>query len=367
MSLSVRIGHRLGAFRLDAAFEAPPGVTVLFGRSGSGKTTIVKAVAGLLRIEAGRIALDGDVLCDTARRIWRPAHRRRLGCVFQDGRLFPHLSVRQNLRYGRWFAGIRDLREEARVIEMLGIGPLLHRRPADLSGGETSRVALGRALLAGPRMILADEPLAALDEPRKAEILPYFERLRDEAMVPILYVSHAPAEVARLATTIVALDGGRVVAQGPAAEILADPEVVPAGIRGAGAVLSARLVAQHADGLSELDSGGVRLFVPRLPQAVGRSIRLRVPAQEVILSREPPRGLSALNVLPGRVAAIREGEGPGVLVTLETPAGRVLARITRRSAARLELGVGVSCHAVVKSLAIAREDIGGADTPGSSV
>jgi molybdate transport system ATP-binding protein len=367
VTLSVRIRHRLGAFALDAGFDAPPGVTVLFGRSGSGKTTIVNAVAGLLRPEEGRIALDGDVLCDTARRIWRPPHRRRLGYVFQDSRLFPHLSVRQNLRYGRWFAGIRDGPEEARVLDMLAIGPLLDRRPADLSGGERSRVALGRALLSHPRLLLADEPLAALDEARKAEILPYFERLRDEARVPILYISHAAAEVARLATTIVALDGGRVTAQGPAAELLADPTVVPTGIRAAGAVLSARVVAHHADGLSELEAGGVPLFVPRVPQAVGRLLRLRVPAHEVILSRTAPEGLSALNVVPGRITAIREGEGPGVIVTLASPAGNILARVTRRSALRLDLSPGTACHAIVKSVAIAREDIGGTDSPAGSV
>lgn len=360
MSLEVRLSHRLGAFALEAAFDAPPGVTVLFGRSGAGKTAVVDAVAGLIRPDRGRIAVGGEVLCDTERGLWTPPHRRRLGVVFQDGRLFPHLSVRANLDYGRRATGrSRDRGEESRVVEMLGIGPLLDRRPGALSGGEKARVGIGRALLARPRLILADEPLAALDEARKAEILPYFERLRDEVAVPILYVSHAAAEVARLATTVVALEAGRVVAQGPAARVLADPTVVPAGIRAAGAVLEVRVAAHHADGLSELDAGGVPLFVPRVERPVGARLRVRIPAQEVILSLEPPEGLSALNVLPGRIETIRAGEGPGVLVSLATPGGAVLARITRRSAERMGLAPGRTAHAVVKSVAIAREDVGG--------
>jgi molybdate transport system ATP-binding protein len=229
-----------------------------------------------------------------------------------------------------------------------------------LSGGEKQRVAIGRALLAGPSMILADEPLAALDDARKAEILPYFERLRDEVATPILYVSHSAAEVARLATTVVALQDGRVSRQGPAAEVLGDPGFTPAGVRAAGALLEATVAAHHEDGLTELDAGGVALFLPRAPQAPGAKIRIRIAAQEVILSREEPHGLSALNVLPGRIESIRAGEGPGAIISLNTPAGRVLARVTRRSAAALGLAEGVACYAVVKTVAIAPEDIGGA-------
>jgi molybdate transport system ATP-binding protein len=213
-------------------------------------------------------------------------------------------------------------------------------------------------LLADPGLILADEPLAALDEARKQEILPYFERLRDEARCPILYVSHSPAEVARLATTVVVLQGGRVVRQGSASDVLSDPDVTPAGIRAVGAVLRARVKAHHDDGLTELDAAGLSLFLPRVRQDVGAALRIRIAAQEVILSRDRPEGLSALNILPGRVGSIREGEGPGALVSLDTQAGRVLARITRRSAEAMGLEPGVRCHAVVKSVAIAREDVG---------
>lgn len=358
--LEVRLRHGFGAFALDATFQAPPGITVLFGRSGSGKTTIVNAVAGLLRPQSGRIAIGDTVLSDTDRRRWVPPHKRRIGYIFQEGRLFPHLTVRQNLSYGAWFAPKDAPREDlGRVVEMLGIGPLLDRRPGALSGGEKSRVAIGRALLCAPRLILADEPLAALDEARKQEILPYFERLRDEVEVPILYVSHSASEVARLATTIVALDGGRVIAQGPAAEVLGNPAVLPAGAREAGAVLTARIACHHDDGLTELDAGGVALFLPRLAQGVGATVRVRITAHDVILSREAPRGLSALNILPGAVAEIRTGEGPGALVALDTPAGRVLARVTRRSLAALDLSPGVAVHAVVKSVAVAPLDVGG--------
>ncbi|WP_417207732.1 molybdenum ABC transporter ATP-binding protein [Antarctobacter sp.] len=356
--LGVAVRHRLGDFMLDARFDAPQGLTVLFGRSGSGKTSVINAVAGLMRPDMGRVCVGDRVLGDTAQGIWLPPNRRGLGYIFQEGRLFPHLSVRQNLLYGRWFSGSTLSLEP--VVEMLGLGALLDRRPGALSGGEKQRVAIGRALLADPGLILADEPLAALDEARKAEILPYFERLRDEARCPILYVSHSAAEVARLATTVVVLQNGRVVRQGTASEVLSDPDVTPAGIRAVGAVLEARVAAHHEDGLTELDAGGVRLFLPRVRQDIGAPLRVRIAAQEVILSRGRPEGLSALNILPGTVDSIREGEGPGALVSLDTPAGRVLARVTRRSAEALGLAPGVACYAVVKTVAIAREDVGGA-------
>lgn len=369
MTLSVRLKHTLGDFWLDVAFDAPPGITVLFGRSGSGKTTIVNAVAGLLTPDDGRIAIDETVLLDTAGRVALPPHRRRLGYIFQEGRLFPHLTVRQNLLYGRFFSPARSRREDPdRVIDLLGLGALLHRRPGHLSGGEKQRVAIGRALLAEPRLILADEPLAALDAPRKAEILPYFERLRDEVSVPILYVSHSAAEVARLATSVVALDAGRVTRAGPAAEVLSDPMITPAGARAAGAVLEARVRAHHDDGISELEAGGLPIFVPQVPQAPGQRIRIRIPATEVVLARGKPQGLSALNILPGQVDVVRAGGGPGALVSVQTPAGAILARVTRRSVEALGLTEGSDCHVIVKTVGIAPEDVGGeapADDPWS--
>lgn len=349
--LSVALRHDFPGFSVDLAFDAPDGVTVLFGPSGSGKSTVLAAVAGLLRPDQGRIAVGGTPLTDTATGLHVPSHRRRLGVIFQDGRLFPHLTVRQNLRYGRWFAPRRATSESA-VVEMLGIGALLDRRPATLSGGERQRVAIGRALMSEPRLILADEPLSALDDARKAEILPYLERLRDETRIPILYVSHAAPEVARLATTVVLLDKGRITRAGPAAEVLADPAAGDAA-----ALIIARVVAHHDDGVTELEAGGLPLFLPVLSAAPGDRLRLRIAASDVMLARERPQGLSALNMLSGKVEAISDTGGT-VLVRLATPAGSVLSRITRRSAAALGVTPGLPMTAVVKALSRVPADIG---------
>ncbi len=359
MTLSVSLKHSFGSFDLDVTFQAPAGITVLFGPSGSGKTTIINAAAGLLRPDKGRISSDGWELFDTAKNHWLPTHKRRLGYIFQEGRLFPHLNVRQNLLYGQRFAPKSAPREDpSRVVDMLGIGHLLTRRPNMLSGGEKQRVAIGRALLASPRLILADEPLSALDTAHKAEIMPYFERLRDEVSVPILYVSHSAAEVARLATSVVALDQGRVVQTGPAAEVLNDPMLAPLGVRAVGALLEAVVCAHHDDGLSELEVGGQRLLLPRLQREIGSRLRIRIPAHDVILSRKRPEGLSALNILQGTVERIRPGEGPGAIVSLRISGGTILARITRRSAAALQLEAGVECYAIAKTIAVAPEDVG---------
>ncbi len=213
--LAVDVVKQLGAFSLNVTFQAAGGATALFGPSGSGKTSVVNMIAGLLRPDRGTIALDDVVLFDAARSIDVPPHRRRIGYVFQEGRLFPHLSVRQNLDYGRRMnRQPRDAREFERIAVLLDIGRLLDRRPRMLSGGERQRVAVGRALLMRPRLLLLDEPLASLDAGHKREILPYLVRLRDEAKIPIVYVSHTPAEVRRIATDVVRLDAGRVTATG---------------------------------------------------------------------------------------------------------------------------------------------------------
>ena len=357
MTLRIKVQHAFAGFDLDVDLDLPAGVSVLFGPSGSGKTTVINAVAGLLRPDQGRIAIGDWVLTDTASRHHSAPHRRRIGYIFQDARLFPHLSVRQNLAYGRWFAP-REAKATSmdRTVEMLGIGHLLSRRPATLSGGEKQRVAIGRALLSGPKLILADEPLAALDEARKAEILPYFERLRDEVAVPILYVSHASAEVARLATTVVALRAGRVIACGPPGQVLGDVAVV--GARGAASLLTVRVVAHHADGLTELATAAGTLWLPRIADATDAILRVRIMAQDVILSRDRPAGLSALNILQGAISDLRLGEGPGAMVTLAVGEDRLAARITRRSAEALGLAPGQTCHAVIKSVAVAPDAIG---------
>ncbi|PLS22741.1 molybdenum ABC transporter ATP-binding protein [Neptunicoccus cionae] len=360
MTLSVTVKHRFSGFDLDVGFDAPAGVTALFGRSGSGKTTVVQTIAGLLRPKAGQVTVNGTTLFDSATGVWVPPAKRRIGYVFQEGRLFPHLSVHQNLRYGAWFAKRRQgAASFDHVVDLLGIAPLLDRRPAALSGGEKQRVAIGRALLSAPDLLLMDEPLAALDESRKLEILPYLERLRDETAIPMIYVSHTVAEIARLATTIVVLNDGKMLCSGPASEVLGDPAIpFPLGVRGAGALLTAQVVAHHDDGLSELAIGAGRLYLPLINAAAGARIRVRIAAQDVVLATRKPDHISALNILKGTVAEVREGDGPGVMVSVEVDGQTVLARITRRSRDALGLRVGMTCYAITKSVAVARDDIG---------
>jgi molybdate transport system ATP-binding protein len=362
MTLSVQLRHSFPDFALDVAFEAPAGVTALFGQSGSGKTSVINAVAGLLHPDQGHIACGGQVLLDTATKRDLPVHRRRLGYVFQEARLFPHLTVRQNLLYGHWFAPKGATLRFDRVVEMLGIGPLLTRRPAALSGGEKQRVAIGRALLCNPQILLMDEPLAALDEARKAEILPYLERLRDLTEIPILYVSHSMAEVARLATTLVLLHEGKVTRAGPAGKVLADPAAASGlGLRGAGAVMMARLVAQEEDDLSRLETSAGVLRLPRIDAPIGSSVRIRIHAQDVILSRTRPEGLSALNILPAVITQLRLGEGSSAWVQMRAGQDLLLSRITQRSAKALALHEGAECFVILKSMSVAQQDIGAQD------
>ncbi|SHF46052.1 molybdate transport system ATP-binding protein [Loktanella atrilutea] len=347
--IDIAVMRRLGDFTLDAAFAAPHGVTAIFGRSGSGKSSLINCIAGLMRPDAGHVRIGGMDLTQT------PVHRRRIGYVFQDARLFPHLDVARNLSYG----GTHD---RDAVIEMLGLDDLLHRRPATLSGGEKSRVAIGRALMSNPQLLLMDEPLAALDADRKAEVLHYLERLCAATRVPVIYVSHAMSEVARLATTLVLMEAGRVTRFGPLDHILSDPAAVPlVGVRDAGAVLTGTVRGLNAaDGLTEVALSAGRLVLPGRLGRHGDRIRLRIPAQDVILSLQAPQGLSALNVLTCHIAAIEVGHGPGVAVSLNSGSDRLLARITRRSAARMGLVVGQEVHAIIKATAVAAQDIGGA-------
>ena len=361
MSLEVDIAHRFGGFDLDLAFTAEAGITALFGRSGAGKTTAINAVAGLLTPGRGRIVLDGEVLLDTARGIAVPAAQRRLGYVFQDARLFPHLDVRGNLLFGARYAppDARGARLED-VVGLLGLDGLLARKPNGLSGGERQRVALGRALLLRPRMLLMDEPLASLDAPRKQEILPYLEELRDGPLrLPILYVSHAVDEIARLADRLVLIRAGRVAAQGSLFDVMADPAAVPLlGVREAGAVIEAEVIAHGADGLSELAISAGSLLLPGVQAPEGARLRLRVLAQDVMLSRGRPEGLSAMNVLPVEIEAIHAGDGPGAAIALRAGTDRLLARVTQRAVAELGLAPGVACFAVLKATSVAPGSIG---------
>lgn len=343
--ISVKVQKVLGGFRLDAEFEAPAGVTVLYGKSGSGKTSVVNAVAGLLTPDAGRITVGETVLFDSGAGVSVPVHQRRVGYVFQDARLFPHMSVAKNLAYG----GATDAEK---VISMLGLEGLLDRRPAALSGGEKQRAALGRALMSDPAVLLMDEPLAALDADRKALILPYLERLRDEVALPILYVTHDVAEAARLGSTMVVLEQGHVRGVGPLGEVLADPALGTAlSVRDAGAVLPVTVVAVE-DGLTRVRASAAEFLLQGDLGPVGARLRLRIPAQDVILSVDQPVGLSAVNVIPVTITALTEDREGGMDVSLQSGTDRLLARITRRSAARMGLSDGQQIHAIIKATAI---------------
>jgi molybdate transport system ATP-binding protein len=356
MTLQVAITARLGAFDLDVNFAAPKGVTVLFGPSGAGKSSLLAAVAGLVRPDHGRITVHDRVLFDAEAGINLPAHKRRFGVIFQDGRLFAHMTVLHNLTYGRRFAppNARAPRLED-VVDLLGIAALLPRRPAALSGGERQRVAIGRALLSAPDMILADEPLAALDDARRNEILPYFEALQAAALVPMLYVSHSVSEVARLANLVVAMQQGRVVATGTAGEIFGRPDIMGAG---ASALLAAKFVRQHLGGLCEYETGAGPIFVQNWAESVSggqnpRQVHLRIAAQDVMLATHQPVGISALNILSGTICALKPTDGGAVMVTLHTGQAQILARITQRSAQAMGLSLGQRCFAIVKSVALA--------------
>ncbi|KEP69934.1 molybdenum ABC transporter ATP-binding protein [Thioclava dalianensis] len=360
MMLEIALKHAFAGFTLDLEIRAPGGITALFGPSGAGKSTVVNAVAGLLRPDQGRIAVDGTVLFDAAARTALPPHRRRIGYVFQDARLFPHLNVRANLTYGTRFAphgpGAISFDD---AVAMLGLGALLERSPAALSGGEAARVALGRALLSKPRLLLLDEPLAALDAARKAEILPYFEMLRDAVKLPILYVSHAPAEIARLANSVALIEAGRLRAFGPADDVLTDPAVAGHfGGDAAGALISGHLSAQESDGLARIDTAGGPLYVQAPDVAVGQSLRLRLTASDVTLALAPPQQVSALNILRVSIARIGPAQGPGRFVQLAMGEDRFLARVTSRSATALDLRPGLNCYAMIKTVSVARDALG---------
>ena len=356
MTLEVQLAHKFEGFALDLAFAAPPGITALYGQSGAGKTTIVNAIAGILHPDQGRICIDGTTLVDTTQRIAIPTHKRRIGYVFQEGRLFPHLTVRQNIAYGAWFAGHSNTADTIRIVDLMSIGALLDRRPGTLSGGEKQRVALARAILSRPRMLLMDEPLSALDDARKSEVLPYLERLRDVVRLPILYVSHNAAEIARLATTVVLIDAGRLVMAGPAADVLSNPAASAAfGARETGAILSARVASHDDDGLTRLESYAGSLWLPQVAAQVGDTLRIRILAQDVMLAVDRPGSISALNVLPCVVREVLADAGPSALVQLAAGDDTILARVTRRSATSLVLAPGKPVFAIIKAVSVARD------------
>ncbi|MGZ5106149.1 MAG: molybdenum ABC transporter ATP-binding protein [Usitatibacter sp.] len=359
--LEVSVRLRRGSFSLEARFESDAPIVALFGRSGSGKTTLVECIAGLARPESGRIVIDGRTLFDSERGVDLAPEARRVGYVFQEGLLFPHLSVRANLAYGeRLVPASERFVDHARAVALLGLAPLMERHPATLSGGEKQRVAIGRALLASPRILLMDEPLASLDAARKAEILQYVELLRDELKLPIVYVSHEIEEVTRLADRLVVVAEGRVVASGPVAEVLGRPEVQAHTERyEAGAVVEAR-VARHDErfGLSVLAFDGGELVVPNVDALPGEPVRARIRSRDVSLALERPRSVSIQNILEATVISIGGEFGAIVDVRLRVGPTALAARVTRKAAAELALAPGSRVFAMVKAVSIDRRSVG---------
>ncbi|CAA7611673.1 molybdate transporter subunit; ATP-binding component of ABC superfamily [Candidatus Terasakiella magnetica] len=358
--LTLSVQRRQGDFRLDLDLSAGPGVTALFGPSGSGKTSAINVVAGLARPDSGRVVVDGRVLFDAAAGIDVPPEKRRLGYVFQEHRLFPHLSVRQNLLFGwkRIPVSERSVELDA-VIEVLGIASLLDRRPAGLSGGEKQRVAIGRALLASPRILLMDEPLASLDANRKAEVLPFIADMARRFAVPILYVSHAMDEVLHLADTLVLMEDGHAAACGPTEDILSRADLRHLTGHGeAGAVIRAT-VSGHRDehGVTALAFTGGTVLVGRVDLPVGASVRLRIHARDIALALDVPGHVSIRNILAGRVVSVTPSVDHLVDVMLDCGGQTIWSRITSLAQSNLCLRPGMRAFALLKAVTVARSDI----------
>lgn len=353
--LRLSVFKRWNDFKLRARLEAPtPGVVALFGRSGCGKTTLVNIISGLLQPDEGRVELDGVVLTDTRERIRIPVEQRRIGYVFQDARLFPHLGVLANLRYG-----LRRAPRPSRsigldeVLALLGLEPLLERRPYQLSGGERQRVALGRALLSQPRLLLLDEPLTGLDAARREEVLPYLERLRDSLSIPMVFVSHQLEEVLRLATQVALMEAGEVVACGVLSDISLRPELrAIIGSEAVGAVLDGAVARVNAEGgMADVQLGGGLLHVSLQDARVGARIRVQLLARDIILATQAPRGLSVRNALQGVIVELAEDVGNTVLVKVDIGSGAaVLSRVTRHAMQDLRLHAGMPVWVLVKAV-----------------
>ena len=344
-------------FALDADLRLPGrGVSALFGPSGSGKTTLLRCLAGLERAPGGFLAVRGEVWQDDANGVFLPTHRRPLGYVFQEASLFAHQSVRRNLEFGMKRVAASERRVSLdQAIALLGIEPLLERMPDKLSGGERQRVAIARALATSPRLLLMDEPLAALDARRKAEILPYLERLHDELDIPVVYVSHAAEEIARLADHVVLLGDGRVLASGAIDEVMPRLDLPLAHGEDAFVVIEAQVAAHDADyALTRLEFGGLPLWITGTDTCVGAPVRARVLARDVSLALSGRHDSSILNVLPARVVSLDEADPARTLVRLEVGGRAMLARITRRSAVQLGIAPGLDLFAQVKGVALLR-------------
>lgn len=340
-------------FSLDVALEVPlTGITGLFGASGAGKTTLLRCIAGLEQSTGGKLIVAGEHWEDSDNR--RPVHLREIGYVFQEPRLFAHLDVRGNLDYGRRRSGTADrIPAFEQVVDLLGLEPLLDRMPRELSGGEAQRVAIGRALLRAPRLMLMDEPLASLDAARKEEILPFLDRLHAELSTPIIYVSHNIEEVCRLCDHLVVMEQGRVAAHGELQSVLASIEVPAISGEDAGAVIFGEVAGYDADyDLTTIRFSGGELRVSGCHGQPGSRSRLRIRANDVSLCREAPQQTTILNVLPAKIDAMQAASGAALLLRLDIGSEILLARVTRRSCEDLNLKAGDEVYAQIKAVAV---------------
>jgi len=364
--LRVSAIKRRDGFTLEAEFEAPtPGVVALFGRSGCGKTTLISLISGLLAPDEGRIQLDDTILTDTRAGVSVPVEERRIGYVFQDARLFPHFSVLGNLRYGLKRserraskasttapgAGARTIGFDD-VVDLLGLGRLLDRRPHQLSGGERQRVGLGRALLSQPRLLLLDEPLASLDIARREEVLPYLEALHDRLSIPMVYVSHQFEEVLQLATHVVLMEAGRVIAHGSLGEVSVLPELrAIVGPDAVGSVLDGVVTrVDSSQGMADVRLGHGTLYVSLEGVTVGARVRVQLLARDIILANQKPQGLSVRNELEGVITELTPDGHDGVLVRVDIGGDVVLSRITTEGVRALDLRPGSRVWALVKAV-----------------
>ncbi|MCV6601720.1 MAG: molybdenum ABC transporter ATP-binding protein [Cohaesibacter sp.] len=358
MTLCVKLSHHIQNFHLDLAFELPTkGLTALFGPSGSGKSLTTNAIAGLITPQVGEISLNGHRLFSSSQRINCPSHKRNIGYMFQDSRLFPHLTIKKNLLFGAKRCKQSPTHDEIQqIIAMLDIGHLLKRHPAHLSGGEKQRVALGRALLSKPSLLLLDEPMAALDQARKQEILPHLERLRDESDIPILYISHSISEVARLADQMLLIHQGTLNAQGPVHDVMNRLDLFPlTGRFEAGTAFKATILSHDQDhSMSCVQFEGGTLWTSKLPGEVGDLVRLRIRARDVLLATEKPAAISANNIIPAIIHDYRQDPNHIMEVQLQAQGIKLLARITKKSWHRLGLQKGSTLFAIIKSISLDR-------------
>jgi molybdate transport system ATP-binding protein len=353
--LKVTVNKRRGAFALQAQFElSTPGVVALFGRSGCGKSTLINVIAGLLEADSGRIALDDAVLLDTEQHIDVPPERRRIGYVFQDAKLFPHLSVAANLRYAQDRAKVAAYASLDLVADLLDLGALMHRRTHQLSGGERQRVAIGRALLSQPRLLLLDEPLASLDASRREELLPYLETMRDQLAIPMVYVSHHFDDVLRLATHLVLMESGKTTAQGNLSDMSLNPGVrAIIGADAVGAIIDGTVLGADPDsGLLRVQVGHGELKVHFGKAATGAKLRVQLLARDLIVATRAPQQLSVRNSLTGVVTAITDDHEDSDLIAIDIGGTIIMARVTKAATRELGLVAGLPVWALVKTASL---------------